>query len=256
MPLRHARPALGADVRAAVRPVSMAGEQSLPVDAALGQLFPEGLRRGEVIGIEGPAAVSCALAVAAGPSAAGCWTIVAGLSGSGPRQRGRAGGGEPEPGASRLGVGAAAGLGVVPERLVVLAPARLDPAAWAAALTAAVDGFEVVVVRPPAGLTPGLWRRLGPRVRDRGGVLVGGDLPGGWERTTTLHTVEAAWDGVGDGSGYLRARSVTVECVGRGGASRPRRADLLLPGPGGRAALVEPAAVTAAPVDPPIRRVG
>lgn len=255
MPLRHARPLLGVEVRAAVRPVTMAGEQSLPVDAALAGLFPDGLRRGEVIGVEGPAAVSCALSVAAGPSAAGCWTIVAGLSGAGSSRARSSGAGS---GATRLGVGAAVGLGVAPERLVVLAPVGLDAAGWVAALTAAVDGFDVVVVRPPAGLSPGLWRRLGPRVRDRGGVLVGVDLPGGWERTTTLRTIDAAWVGVGDGCGHLRARVVTVERGGRGAASRPRRADLLLPGPNGRAVLAEPApaAEVVEPVDLPVRRVG
>jgi hypothetical protein len=83
----------------------MAGEHVLPVDASLAGLFPEGLRRGEVIGVQGTAAVSCALALAAGPSGAGAWTVVVGLPG--------------------LGVGSAAALGVVPERLVVLVPVAL-----------------------------------------------------------------------------------------------------------------------------------
>ena len=195
-------------MRAAVRPVSWAGEQTLPVDPALDALFPDGLRRGDVLAVEGPAAVSCALALAAGPSEAGAWTLVVGLGGAG--------------GLGGLGVGAAVGLGVVPQRLVVLAPpGRLDAPAWAAALTAAVDGFEVVLVRPPAAVSPGVWRRLVPRLRDRGGVLVGVDLPGGWERSSTVRTAEVVWEGIGEGHGHLRARRVLLE---RGPTKRSRSA--------------------------------
>lgn len=238
-------------MRAAVRPVVWAGEQTLPVDEALRPLFPDGLRRGEVLGVEGPAAVSCALALAAAPSAAGAWTLAVGLGGPG------AVGG--------LGVGAAVGFGVVPERLVVLDPVRLDPPAWAAALTAAVDGFDVVLVRLPPGVSPAVWRRLGPRLRDRGGVLVGIDLPAGWERASTVRASAVAWEGIGVGHGHLQARRVELERVGRGAASRPRRATLLLPGPDGRAVLADPAARAGARpgagadpvvVELPDRRVG
>ena len=239
-------------MRAAVRPVTLAGEQALPVEPALAALFPEGLRRGEVVAVEGPAAVSCALALAAGPSAAGSWTLVAGVgSGASP--------------VVGLGVGAAVGLGVVPERLVVLTPGRLDAAAWSAVLTAAVDGFDVVVVRPPAALSPGLWRRLVPRLRDRGGVLVGVDLPTGWERSSTVRTGPVDWIGLGAGHGHLVARRVVVERVGRGAASRSRCDTVLLPGHLGRATAVEPASsaeVAAAGagspgvIELPARRVG
>lgn len=222
-----------------MRPVSWAGEQTLPVIDALVPLFPDGLRRGEVLAVEGPAAVSCALALAAGPSAAGGWTVAAGLGGGGV--------------VGGLGVGAAVGLGVAAERLVVLDPGRLDLPAWAAALTAAVDGFDVVLVRPAANLTPSVWRRLGPRLRDRGGVLVGVDLPGGWERSSTVRTSGVTWEGVGEGHGHLRARRAVLERVGRGAASRPRRAEVLLPGPDGRATATAPAPAV---VELPVRRVG
>jgi hypothetical protein len=266
----------------------MPGEQVLPVHPALVHLFPDGLRRGEVVAVEGPASVSCAFAMAAGPSAAGSWTLVAGLvgpgfraghgaraDGDGARANGdgarvaghgadgdgaRADGGFVEPArtgaCAPLGVGAAVAMGVMPERLVVLAAAALDGAGWVAALTAAVDGFDVVVVRPPAGLPPAVWRRLGPRVRDRGGVLIGVDLPGGWERSTTVRTIGAEWSGIGRGSGHLRARTVTLERVGRGAATRPRRAELLLPGPGGAAVAAAPAAAADRLVELPARRVG
>lgn len=217
----------------------MAGEQVLPVHPALAGLFPDGLRRGEVIGVEGAAAVSTALTLAAGPSTAGAWTVVVGLPG--------------------LGVGAAAALGVAPERLVVLSSDRLDASSWAAVLTAVVDGFEVALVRPPAGLSPALWRRLGPRVRERGGVLVGVELPAGWERSSTVVSGEARWHGIGDGHGHLQAREVHLERTGRGAASRPRRATVLLPGPAGGAEaadVVEVAAAPAADVVALARRVG
>ncbi len=235
-------------MRAAVQPVSWAGDQTLPVAEALLPLFPDGLRRGEVLAVEGPAAVSCALALAAGPSAAGVWTIAVGLGGAGV--------------VGGLGIGAAVGMGVAPERLVVLDPTRLDPPAWAAALTAAVDGFDVVLVRPAVGVSPAVWRRLGPRLRDRGGVLVGVDLPGGWERASTVRATDVSWEGVGRGHGHLQARRVLLERAGRGAASRPRRAEVLLPGPDGRVTLVEPSAVPQAVpgapvvVELPARRVG
>lgn len=232
---RPGRRDIAPDVVRSVRPTSMAGEQVLPVHSSLVGLFPDGLRRGEVIGVEGTAAVSSALALAAGPSAAGAWTVAVGLPG--------------------LGVGAAAALGVAPERLVVLVPARLDAAGWAAVFTAVVDGFDVAIVRPPAGVTPSLWRRLVPRLRERGGVLIGVELPVGWERSSTVRSGEVVWDGIGDGHGHLRARQVVLERTGRGAASRPRRATVLLPGRGGDASAVVDQLVDGRVVDL-TRRVG
>lgn len=232
-----------------MQPVSWAGDQTLPVVEALRPLFPDGLRRGEVLAVEGAGAVSCALALAAGPSSAGAWTLAVGLGGAGV--------------VGGLGIGAAVGLGVAPERLVVLDPTRLDPPAWAAALTAAVDGFDVVLVRPAVGVSPAVWRRLGPRLRDRGGVLVGVDLPGGWERASTVRAIEVAWEGMGLGHGHLRGRRVVLERAGRGAASRPRRVEVLLPGPDGGVTPVDPVArpqavpgaPVAAVVELPARRV-
>jgi hypothetical protein len=66
------------EVREHVRPTTLAGQHLLPVLPALGALLPEGgLRRGITVTVgEGTA---LALALAAGPSAAGSWVAVVGM---------------------------------------------------------------------------------------------------------------------------------------------------------------------------------
>ena len=69
-------------------PLALARERTLPLLSAVADLFPDGaLRRGSVVGVDGVGATSLALAVAAGPSAAGSWTAVVGDPGLGPGRR-------------------------------------------------------------------------------------------------------------------------------------------------------------------------
>ena len=151
------------------RPVALAGEQVLPVLDALAPLFPEGgLRRGTVVAVQGGASSSLALAVAAGPSAAGSWVGAVGLP--------------------SLGLLAAAEAGVALDRLVLVA----DPARgggrddWPTVVATLVDGMDVVLVRLPRSLRTGDARRLQARVRERGAVLLVTGPPGPLEPELTL----------------------------------------------------------------------
>jgi len=202
------------EVARRARPVALAREQVLPVLEPLRTLLPEGLRRGSIVGVE--ASTSLALALVAGPSAAGSWLAVAGMS--------------------SLGLAAAAELGVDLERLVVVA----DPPAarWPAVVATLVDAFDVVLVRSGHHLRAGDARRLTARLRERGAVLV---VAGEWPDVpdVSLSVVRATWHGIGDGHGHLRAREVVVEASGRRGAARPRRAPLWLPAAGGGVAPVD-----------------
>jgi hypothetical protein len=198
-------------------PPTLAAERLLPVLPALAPLLgAPGLRRGTTVGVTGSTAL--ALALVAGPSAAGSWVAAVGL---------------PD-----LGVVAAAEAGVVLDRFALVAgpPRRL----WATVVAALVDGVDVVLVRPPAGTRAADARRLAARVRERGAVLVAlGDWPEAPE--LLLAVTGCAWEGLGQGHGHLTARRVEVLVTGRGAASRERRAHLWLPDPVGAVAAATPA---------------
>lgn len=200
------------DLPEVVRPGSLAGGRVLPVLPALAGLFPGGgLRRGSTVAVAGP--TSLALALLAGPSAAGSWCAVVGMP--------------------SLGLLAAAEVGVAIGRLALVASPGSD---WAAVVAALVDALDVVVVRiPPRGLRAADTRRLGARARERGAVL----LPlGRWEGADVrLSVATSVWQGVNDGSGHLQARLVEVVAEGRGASARPRRARLWLPSADGTVIL-------------------
>ncbi len=212
------------------RPVTLAGQQLLPVLTPLEPLLADGgLRRGTTVTVEGaPGATSLALTLGAAASVAGAWVAAVGLP--------------------SLGLSAAAELGVALERVVVVTspPAQ----AWATVVAALVDAVELVWVGLPRRVAAGDARRLAARARERGCVLVplaarGATAGAGWPLAVDVRLVVASptWAGpVGDGAGRLEARRVEVVATGRGAASRERRVPLWLPGPDGR---VEP-------VDPPV----
>ena len=219
-----------------VAPIAGAHERTLPVLPPLRDLFGGGdLQRGWVIATGGDGATSLALAVAAGPSAAGSWVAVVG-----------------DP---RLGLAAAAEAGVALERLLVVAAAESRAAAEATA--ALVGSVDVVLVGSEIRLGTADHRRLAARLRERGSVLIRLGGAGVWtggasssrERASDPHgadvrlqIVSSRWNGLGDGWGLLRSRHVSVRVEGRGAAGRPRTVDLLLPGPDGSPALLGPAA--------------
>ncbi len=229
------------------RPVTLAGERTLPVLPPLEALVPGGggLRRGSVVVVAGQGATSMAMAVLAGASRAGSWTVAVGVP--------------------TLGLAAAAELGLDLERLVLVAPPPANQ--WSTVVAALVDAFELVLTRPTTRVRPGDARRLEARVRERGGVLC--HLPGpgsglardrAWpsapDLCLTVTTTE--WRGVEPGpvgAGRLRSRRVVVEVTGRREASRPRTAELWLPSPDGTVTLARPARATSTAA-PPVEQAG
>ena len=127
-----------------------ASERTLPVHDSLVELLPA-LQRGSTIACSGRAAVSLALALAAGPSRDGAWVGIAGL---------------PE-----LGVRAAADMGLALERLVMVAG---DPP-WVDVLAAMIDGFDVILVGQRVG-APRQW--CSAPVAGQGAVAWRGDADG------------------------------------------------------------------------------
>jgi hypothetical protein len=198
------------------RPVTLARERTLPLVEPLRHLLPDGaLARGSAVGVSGPGATTLALNLAAGPSRAGSWVVVVGLS--------------------DLGLAAADEAGIDLRRLALVATP--EPGRWATVVAALVGGVDVIVVDGRAPLTPTEGRRLSSRVRERGSVLVPvtpGSVPparrpGAWPTDVTLSVAGGRWEGLGDGHGHLRRRRATIEATGRGRAARPRRAELWLP---------------------------
>jgi len=218
------------DVVRLSRPVTLARDQVVPVLGALSGLFPdEGLARGSTVVVDGStAATSLALAVAAGPSAAGAWVVVVGRD--------------------DLGLAAAVEVGVAVDRLALVAEPPADQ--WSTVVAALIGAVDVIVVGPSHRVSAGDARRLAARARERGTVLVqvgarrGTPVPG-LDADVRLTVIESHWQGLGDGHGHLRARRVVVETTGRRRASRPRRAELWLPDADGLLRTVVPVAPVA-----------
>ncbi len=221
-------PALAAALVEQIRPTVLAREQRLPVVSALETLIPGGgLRRGSTLATDGPAAISLALAAASAASQDGAWVAAVGFP--------------------SLGLLAAAELGIALERFVLVASpdTEIGPdneeTAWAAAVAALVDAFEVVLVQATHRVKARDGRRLAARARERGAVLVQVGSAGWTEGAdVTLEVTEACWEGLADGHGHLRSRRVTVVGGGRREASRPRRAELWLPSVDGLVEAVVP----------------
>lgn len=205
------------EVVARVRPTTLAREQRLPVLPALEGLIPgAGLRRGSTLSVDGPATTSLALASASAASRDGAWVAAVGFP--------------------SLGLLAAAELGIALERFVLVAAPSTEvgpdneETAWAAALAALIDAFEIVLVQATHRVRPRDARRLAARARERGAVLVQVGSRGWPEGAdVTLEVTRSQWEGLADGHGHLRARRVTVVGGGRREAARPRQAELWLP---------------------------
>src|SRR5579884_2693153 len=204
-----------AELREWSRPATLAGERTLPVLPALAPVLPSGLRRGAIVGVSGPGATSVALALLAGPSRAGSWVAVVGL---------------PD-----LGVAAADEAGMDLSRLA-LVPHPGDRGPVVAATL--VDGLDVVVVGPGAGIGPADARRLAARTRQRGAVLVAAARPWSERCDIELSVAASAWVGLERGCGHLSRRLLEVEGGGTGGGPGcgcpPGRAPLCRGSPGPR----------------------
>ena len=218
-----------------VRPVVLAGERTLPVDESLAGLFPAGWPRGVTVTVSGGAARSFAMVLAAAANRAGSWLAAVGVPG--------------------LGWRALTELGGVASRVVVVDVT--DPAHSADCVAAALDGFDVVLIGAGVRLARPVERRLAARARERGSVLIGVHetwAQGHWVGTTgtggaqgmfaevadlRVTTTDEGWGGLGDGSGRLTGRRVSVTVEGKRVPGRRRRAELYLPGGDGhvRAAI-------------------
>ncbi|HEY5664940.1 MAG TPA: hypothetical protein VIS05_12995 [Ilumatobacter sp.] len=205
-----------------------ARDRCLPVDETFAHLLPDGgLRRGWVVGCTGPAALSVALALVARPATVGSWMAAVGVP--------------------MLGVEAAGEFGVPLARLVrVDTTGRADE--WAERVAAAADGFDIVITHPPADAERAA-RRVRTRLQARGAVLIAiGPTSTGLSCDVAFGTSAPVWHGLGQGSGHLIARRVTVTAGGRR-LPRPAERELWLPGPDGRVSFADRGPVGAARSD-------
>jgi hypothetical protein len=185
----------------------LAGEGMLPVLPALRELLPGGgLQRGSVVTSGAFGLLS--LALVAGAVADGAWCAVVGVP--------------------AVGMRAAADAGADLDRVVLVTEPGLR---WPQVVASLLDGFDVVLLRPPDQPSAQLRRKLEAAVRRYGSALVvAGDWPGAQTRLLVTHT---EWAGIGTGHGRLRARRAQVVATGRGAGERPRSAWLWLPGADG-----------------------
>ena len=157
------------------------------------------LRAGTSCSVDGS---TLALALLAGPSAAGEWCAVIGV---------------PD-----LGLEAASELGIALDRLILVP----DPGgSWLEATAALIDVTACVVVKPPVRVDERTAERLSARLRTRGAALI---AIGEWPRAEArLRMTEPRWSGIGAGHGSLVARQVVVES--QRGAAPVRRTALWFP---------------------------
>ncbi len=184
------------------------GERTLQTHPALAPLLPGGaLRAGAAYSVRG--STTLVMAMLAGPSSAGAWCGVVGMPDFGAEAAGR--------------------FGIELERLVLVPH---PGAQWLSVAAALADVLGVVVLAPPAGagrVGAGDAARLSARLRQRESVLI---ATAEWPQAEAVLSVSRSeWDGLGDGTGYLASRRVTVEAALHAGFGPRRTAELWLPAP-------------------------
>lgn len=184
------------------------------------------MRRGTTVAVGPlPGGCSLALSVAGAVTGRGGWAAAVGMP--------------------SLGLVAAAELGVDLRRLALIP----EPGErWPAVVAALVDGFDLLLVRPPGRIRAADARRLTARIRERGAVMVVLDAPA-WPESPDirLSAGPAVWEGLGQGHGLLRCRRMEVVAGGRRIGGRQRHRQIWLPAPGGGMADVLPAPTGEAP---------
>jgi len=227
-------------VAARARPTSSSRDQLLPLLPALAPLFPRGgLQRGGVVAVgtgDGTPGAGGGGGGSAAPPTGGGTTLGFALLAAASAASWCAAVGTADP-----GLVAFAELGVDLGHLVLVP--RPGPR-WAQVAATLLDGMDVVLVRPPGPVRPGVARQLAARARERRGVLVVLGSRGWPEGADVQLTVEAgAWQGVEAGHGHLQGRHLEVLSSGRRAAARPVRVGLWLPAPSGRVEAGDSAAV-------------
>ncbi|MEO6501696.1 MAG: hypothetical protein ABIQ09_07270 [Jatrophihabitantaceae bacterium] len=220
------RPQLRAELNAqqagAITTLTAPALPPLPVPSALGQLLPDGLRRGSTVAVT--SSVSLLLALLGPASAAGAWTAMVGMP--------------------AISAEAAVEAGIDLERLAIISPPEPGwaSASWTTAVGALLDAVDVVVARPggagtdpgapsgTSGVTDGDARRLTARARSKGGILVlFGQQAASWPAVEIeLSATHGRWIGIDRGYGRLRQRQLRVMATGRGRSARPRNTDVWL----------------------------
>lgn len=192
-----------------VAPLALAGERTLPVPEEFADLFPErGLVRGHTFACSGAAATSLALALAAPAVAAGSWLATIDVP--------------------TIGLDAASEFGIALERVVAVRTGD-QAARWPDVVAAAADGFDLLITRVPADVSPSAMRKIATRLRQRDVVMLVLGQPGALSCDGVLDADDAEWVGLGDGHGHLQHRQIVVEASGRRLHGR-RRCRLALPG--------------------------
>ena len=170
---------------------------TLPLAPALSDVLPTGLRRGQVVAVQG--STSLVLALVAEASREGSWAAMIGMP--------------------SVGVVAAARRGIELARLALVP----HPGAQAPAVAGAcVDGMDVVVMGPRLALSDADRRRLAARARERGSVIISAGAWGGAHMN--LAVTQNNWRGLGAGDGRLRTRDMLIEVTSRAGGQARRLA--------------------------------
>lgn len=203
------RPTLSPDVKASLRPVSMAKSRLLPLDEPWSTCVPGGgLRRGTttvVQALPGQGGLSVALSLLSAASALGHWSAVVGVD---------------DP-----GVVAMQELGVDLRRVLFVPRPR---GAWAESVGDLLDGVDLLIVRPPSRPAHGTARKLMDRVRERGtALIVWSDNTAPWPLPAdlVLHVTGAQWRR----GAHLEWREIAVRVGGRGEAARGSERVVQLP---------------------------
>ncbi len=147
------------------------------VPECLAEILPRGLEPGMSVGFSGSVLMGLLLAGIA--SGSGAWSVFLGMPG--------------------MGWDAAGSLGVDASRTVCVL--KVGDAARTQALTAAVDGFDVVVVGSSIRLDARERRLLSKRAAVRGSLLLGE----GWDCRDRVRGEVVAVEGVDRGVGHVRA---------------------------------------------------
>ena len=147
------------------------------VPECLAEILPRGLERGMSVGFSGSVLMGLLLAGIA--SGSGAWSVFLGMAG--------------------VGWEAAESLGVEASRTVCVP--KVGDAARTQALTAAVDGFDVVVVGSSIRLDARERRLFSKRAAVRGCLLLGE----GWDCRDRVSGEVVAVEGVDRGVGHVRA---------------------------------------------------
>jgi hypothetical protein len=127
-----------------------------------------------------------------------------------------------------FGIAAASGLGADLSKILLL---DRPGDRWADAAAVLAGAADLVLLhaprRPDAAQVRRLTHRLRPTERQRGCVLV---VTSPWEAAHIALVVrEARWEGVGEGTGNLAGRHVTIDATGRATHGRRREIELWLP---------------------------